>query len=157
LNNVGIVNAGVSDKAGVGKIHLFPETNTGSSGMTNTPRYRVPTQTVATRTLTQILDDENVSHVDFMKVDIEGSEWEMINGSVEAFSTHRVRSMAMEIHNEILQRRGLDGADLVRTLDSCGYRIDKTHGPWVWCQLTEIEKSACPLLADSVAKVTAKR
>jgi FkbM family methyltransferase len=106
LNNVRIVNAAVSDTAGAGTIHLFPNINTGASGMTHTPRYRVPTQTVATGTLTQILDDENLPHVDLMKVDIEGYEWEMIHGSLEAFSTHRVRSMAMEVHNEILQRRG---------------------------------------------------
>jgi FkbM family methyltransferase len=132
LNNVTIVNAAVSDREGAGTIHLFPEVNTGASGMTHAPRYHVPSQTVAERTLTQILDDENLALVDLMKVDIEGSEWEMINGSLEAFSTHRIRSMVMEIHNDILRRRGLDGTDLVRTLASFGYRIEKTHGPWVW-------------------------
>jgi FkbM family methyltransferase len=132
LNNVSIVNAAVSDTIGTGTIYLFPDINTGASGVTYTPHYRVPTQAVPTRALTQILDDADLPHVDLMKVDIEGSEWEMIHGSLEAFSTHRIRSMTMEIHNGILQRRGLDGAELVRKLDSCGYRIDKTHGPWVW-------------------------
>lgn len=132
LNNVTIVNAAVSDKTGLETIHLFPEINTGASSITNSPRYHVSSQTVATRTLTQILDDEKLPHVDLMKVDIEGYEWEMIQGSVEAFSDHRIRAMAMEIHNENLQRRGLDAADLVRKLDSLGYRIDKTRGPWVW-------------------------
>jgi len=40
--------------------------------------------------------------------------------------------MAMEIHNEILQERGLDGAEIVNLLDRYGYRIVKPHRHWVW-------------------------
>jgi FkbM family methyltransferase len=106
LSNVTIVDAAVSDRAGAGIIHLFPEVNTGASGMTHAPRYHVPSQTVAKRTPTQILDHENLAHVDLMKVDIEGSEWEMINGSLEAFSTHRIRSMVMEIQHSTASGSG---------------------------------------------------
>jgi FkbM family methyltransferase len=130
LGNVSIVNAAVSECNGIGNLHLFPEINHGASSLVATPRYKVPIEIVETRTLAQILDEQNLRRVDFMKVDIEGSEWEMINGSPEVFATHRVRSMSLEIHSKILQRRGFDGADLDNKLKSWGYHIAKP--PWVW-------------------------
>ena len=132
LKWVHVVQAAVSDKSGTATIHLSADVNCGGSSLIPHTKYRLPTQKVTTRTLTEILDEQGLDHVDFMKVDIESFEWEMLHGAPEAFKSRRIRAMAMEIHNEILQERGLDAAEIVNLLDRCGYRIVKPHRHWVW-------------------------
>jgi FkbM family methyltransferase len=127
-----VVNAGVADRSGTTVLHLAPDINSGSSGLDNAARYRVRTQKISVQTLSQILDDSGINHVDLMKVDIEGSEWEMLQGAPEAFANHRIRAMVLEIHNSHLERRGLDPGAIIRQLQSFGYRVEKPYGPWTW-------------------------
>jgi len=135
LNEIGcvtVINVAVSDRPGTAMLYLSPDINTGGSGLTNATRYPVRAQPTPLRTLSQVLDESGVDRVDFMKVDIEGFEWEMLAGAAEVFSTHRVRAMAMEIHESLLHRRGLDAGEILRKLEAFGYRIERPYGHWVW-------------------------
>ena len=135
LNNsqgVQVVNAAISDHAGTATFHLTSSTNSGGSSLQNPCKYDLPTEEVATLTLSELLDNEDLQHVDFMKVDIEGFEHEALMGSPQVFRERRIRSMALELHPSLIEARGKSCDAILRMLEECGYQITKPFGHWVW-------------------------
>lgn len=127
-----VLNLAVTDKQGMVTIHLAADTNTGGSGLHRSARYRLPTQQVVARTLAQVLDDQRLAHVDLMKVDIEGFEYEAMLGSPKVFSQHRVRALAMELHPTILANRNKEIVDITKMLADCNYSMTNAFGNTVW-------------------------
>lgn len=120
--NVRLEERAVSDCAGVAIFHLSPDTNSGSSGLLRTTRYRGPTLPVQTARLADILESHRLDTVDLLKIDIEGYEHETVFGSSELFRDGRVRHVAVEIHPKQLQTRGHDVNAVPTFLEKCGYR-----------------------------------
>ena len=129
---VRVANVAVSDQPGTAVLHLAPSTNNGSSGLDRATRYAVPTQSVETLTLSQLLDREGIIQVDFMKVDIEGFEYEALLGSPGLFREHRIKVMALELHGPRLAARGKAEADITSMLERFGYTKTAPFGPEVW-------------------------
>lgn len=127
-----VLNEAISDAAGVGQIHLTADTNSGSSGLHATTKYRLPQQAVTVRKLVDVLDAEALGRIDFMKMDIEGGEYEAVLGSSEIFRQHRVRVLAMELHPRQLAARGKSEHELIEMLASAGYRMDVIAGQTIW-------------------------
>jgi FkbM family methyltransferase len=127
-----VLNVAVTDVAGPVQIHLSADIASGGSGLQQSTRYRVPTQIVKATTLAQVLDDAALRHVDLLKVDIEGSEYEALLGSPEVFSQHRVGAVALELHPSRLEKRGKKGADITDMLSSSGYVKVNPFGNDVW-------------------------
>jgi FkbM family methyltransferase len=127
-----VANIVITDTPGTATIHLAPDTNTGASGLHRTAKYRLPTQQVAARTLGQVLDDERLAHVDLMKVDVEGFEYEALLGSPEVFKQRRVRALALELHPTILADRNKDISHITGMLAECNYRMTDASGTTVW-------------------------
>ena len=132
IENPGVRNVAVSDAPGTATIHLSPDVNTGTSGLSNNSKYKVSTQQVATTTLEQLLDGENTTRVDLMKVDIEGFEYEALLGSPQVFAQHRVRALALELHPSILAARGKDATGITKMLEANGYTLHETADTAVW-------------------------
>jgi hypothetical protein len=83
----------------------------------------VPTQTVNLVTLDLLLKEQQIPYVDVMKIDIEGYEYEAILGSPDVFRRHRIGAVILELHRELLARRGLKPEAITDFLGECGYRI----------------------------------
>ncbi len=132
LSNVSLVNAAVTDTPGQLTLHLTSDTNSGGSGLHRHAKYSLPTQEVTAMTLAQVLDQQKVDHVDLMKVDIEGFEYEALLGSPEVFQRHRIRALALELHPTILADRGKCSSDIEQMLTSAGYRLTEAFGNSVW-------------------------
>jgi FkbM family methyltransferase len=127
-----VLNVAVTDTDGVVTLHLNSDTNTGASGLHRHTKYLLPTQQVAARTLSQVLDGEHLMQVDLMKVDIEGFEYEALLASPEVFKQHRVRALALELHPTILANRNKDTKEITGMLAACNYRMIETFGNTVW-------------------------
>jgi FkbM family methyltransferase len=127
-----VLNVAVTDIAGESSIHLAPDINTGMSGLHRSTKYHLPTQQVSSCTLAQILDDEQLAHVDLMKVDIEGFEYEALLGSPEVFKKHRVKALALELHPWILVERKKEVSDITNMLEECGYKKTEIVNNDVW-------------------------
>jgi FkbM family methyltransferase len=95
LQNVNIVHAATSDAVGAGVMHLTPTTNFGSSSLYRTAKYVVPKQEVKVTTLTVMLEQYCIDHIDFMKIDIEGFEYEAVFGSPQVFTSKRIKALAL--------------------------------------------------------------
>ncbi len=132
-----VLNVAIADRPGLATIHLAADTNSGATGLHREFRYRRPTQQVMTQTLAGILDSENIGGVDFIKMDIEGFEYEAVLGSRDVFRQHRVRVLALDLHPRILANRGKDISDITKMLAECGYAMSQEYGNTVWQSPTQ--------------------
>ncbi|MEX0643451.1 MAG: FkbM family methyltransferase [Pirellulales bacterium] len=132
LTNVSLVQAAVSNEDGASVFHLSPDVNTGSSGLSLATKYQVETEQVRTSTLSRILSEAAVDHVDLMKMDIEGFEYEAILGSLDLFRKGIVRALALELHRSAISRRGLDAELLLESLREFKYELDESCATTVY-------------------------
>jgi hypothetical protein len=73
-------------------------------------------------TLRKLFASKRIERVDLLKMDIEGYEYEAVLGSKEVFSARKVNRIALELHPELLSRRGKNAGEITDFLTSCGYR-----------------------------------
>lgn len=122
--NVKILPVAVSDHSGRLTLHLHAVTNPGATSIVRPGRSSWRQLTVDCMPLERLLDSEGVGSVDLLKMDIEGAEYEAILGSPAMFRSGRIRSIALEYHPDILDRRGLRSAEIHHFLLDCGYELD---------------------------------
>lgn len=130
VHNVRLLPVAISNVNGTVDLFLAPDTNTGSTGLMNTRKYRVPKETVKMVTLEELLDSAGTQVVDLMKMDVEGFEHEAILGSPQVFESKRVKLLALELHDWILRDRGLNPEEITGFLSKAGYTLE-TEGRMV--------------------------
>lgn len=123
--NIVIRRCAISNQAGKANLYLSPNTNTGSSGFYRATRYGNWKETVETETLDAFFQRERISSCDLLKIDIEGHEYEAIFGSTDIFRSGAIKAVVLEIHREILKRRGLAAEKITDFLADCGYCLDE--------------------------------
>ena len=57
-----------------------------------------------------------------MKMDIEGAEYDALAGAQEVLKLGIIRHMTIEVHDSILERRGLSWSRAHEVILECGYR-----------------------------------
>lgn len=124
LTNVTVVPVAISDTEGEGILHLGMGWNTGGTGFTNISRFRMPTEKVRTRPLAAVLQEQGVTDVALIKMDIEGFEYELVLGSPSLFKEQRVKTIAIELHANQMRARGKRPEDIGDFLTDCGYTLD---------------------------------
>lgn len=105
-------------------LHLSPDTNTGSTSLHRSVKYHLPTETVASRTLEQLLQDYALHTVDLVKIDVEGAEYDILMASESVIASGRLKAIALEYHPAILKDRGLSMDDIHHLLTKHGYSIN---------------------------------
>jgi hypothetical protein len=67
-------------------------------------------------------------------MDIESWEYEAILGSPAIFSSGQIRALVVELHVDLLARRGLQADTIAHFLERHGYRLDPASGglAWIW-------------------------
>jgi FkbM family methyltransferase len=132
--NVAVFSCAISDREGEAELHLAPDTNTGSTALYQSTRYRLPRVTVPVTTLEDFVDRAGLARIDFVKMDIEGFEYEAILGSPRLFESGRIAALALELHPDPIAQRGLDASAIARFLSRCGYSLaaDAPTAVWVY-------------------------
>ena len=72
-------------------------------------------------TLGQLIGSLGIQKCDMLKIDIEGSEYEVLTGAAETLNSGVIKYLAIEFHDAILKKRGLSPAKLHEWIVSCGY------------------------------------
>ena len=72
---------------------------------------------VPTTTLQEIMDHNNLEHIDFLKLDCEGAEGPILQSTPKSF-LRRVRKIAMEFHDHLSE---LDHSSIQKILEGVGF------------------------------------
>jgi FkbM family methyltransferase len=90
-----LFNAAVSDK--VGEMDLFESEHLGGSNLFGT-QENAKSYKVRTYTLDYLFESKLIDHIDFLKIDIEGSEIYALNG-ISNENLMKVKTIAIEYHH----------------------------------------------------------
>lgn len=118
--NVTVSRAAVAGSAGTLRLSVNPQ---NSGGHSVRRQYDGPTLPVPAVTLRQVFDDHRIDRCDFLKVDCEGAEYEVLYSLPRAYF-QRIRRVVLEYHGDPATKRE-QADELVRHLQRMGFRIDR--------------------------------
>ncbi|MEI8349017.1 MAG: FkbM family methyltransferase [Candidatus Omnitrophota bacterium] len=130
--NVLSIQMAVSDREGVVAMNIFPKEysdwNTMGKPVMSSPEGDiVPCESTAVTAVT--LDDfckkENIDHIDFLKVDVEGFEKNVFLGARQLLREKRIGYICFEISEEPLKGAGIAARDVFALLESYEYLVYK--------------------------------
>jgi FkbM family methyltransferase len=78
--------------------------------------------TVFTQTIDDFTEEHRISRIDFMKIDVQGGEWLLLEGGHKVFA-ELGPDLLIEVSPFELQDLGKNGRDLVAFVESFGYRV----------------------------------
>lgn len=110
---------GESDNASH-RIWLFPISNTGASSLVSRYRFGAKSQEVREITPLTILAEAGLAHFDFVKIDVEGYEPEVVRSLEPLMRAGKVRTLLLDYHAAILANRGIDPAATHALVSACG-------------------------------------
>ena len=130
LRNVHLFNSAISDKDG--EIAFFIDKKNPGSLVMSTKKERLPKDkvTVPCLSLSSLMKRKNISRIDYLKMDIEGSELEAINDLHKAGLLKRIEKYNIEYHHKIGGNHScLSG--FLRLFEKNGfeYQIDTSYFP----------------------------
>jgi len=118
LTNVIPIFAAIASKSGASKIYLDKTTQGHSLYLKRNFTESTLTRVVPTISWDALVDSLRMKHVDFVKVDIEGAEEDLLKGMTKIFP----KEMSIEMHN----RHGVTNIkNLFRLLEEKGYAIKR--------------------------------
>jgi FkbM family methyltransferase len=131
--NCRIAQCALSDENGKVTLYLSASTNTGSTSLYRTKRYPVPTETVCSWTLEDLLARCGIDTFDLVKVDVEGAEYKIFMSASEHFlRSGKLRNVAIEYHNRVLEAQSLFSDHIHQRFLSCGYVLNDSLVPHVY-------------------------
>jgi len=94
-DNLFIFNKGISNKDGVQTLHLSADNNTGGHSL-HLKNDSTRTVEIQTTTLAAFCEKEKITKIDFLKLDCEGAEFEILKASESVLKL--VNKIVMECH-----------------------------------------------------------
>jgi len=130
LKNVHLFNVALSNKNG--KIDFFIDSERPGSLLMSTNHDRLPKDkiTVDAMSLSSFIKEKDFNNIDFIKMDIEGSEKEVIKELSENNQMELISKLCIEYHHKINNHKS-DLSDFLRIFEKNGfeYQIDAKNFP----------------------------
>jgi FkbM family methyltransferase len=123
-SNIQVYQRAISDSVGIAELSLTPDVNSGSSGLVRGTSYRLETELVPQMTLHGFLKTLSVTRIKLMKMDIESFEYEAVLGSKDLFQGEFIKHIALELHPDMLAKRGKSQAEILGFLEASGYKVN---------------------------------
>ncbi len=118
LNNVYPVKKIVSDHNGIQRIYFSGMDNTAASSViVKTNQY----EDAPSITLDQFCEENSIQSIDFLKIDVEGYEMNVLKGLSDMLGCLNVESIFIEIVEKHLQNAGSSSEELVNYLKCLNY------------------------------------
>lgn len=117
LDNVQGVNKAVGVKNG--KQHLYHSKNVTMNSLSPLTDDTGEKEDVEVITMDKLFEEQKLETVDFMKVDIEGAEVDVISGENFAMVAERIKNLTVEYHTWSNRNPG----QLVQALESYGFKV----------------------------------
>jgi FkbM family methyltransferase len=117
-----------------------------------TERQGAPTvQRVPVTTLDSYCEENEVDHIDFLKIDTEGFEPFVLAGATNSLKKGRIPFLLLELCPELLRRAGTSVPELFDTLGSNGYQARELSEDGMPGKVLTIEEASKTEWADIVA------
>ena len=120
IDNCCIVEAALGRNDSSARILLMPVMNTGASSLVRKYRWSnnwTPVRMLAASTL---LRETGVNRFDFVKVDVEGYEPEVVDGLLPLIEAGKIGALLIDFHHSILKQRGMSAEESKRKLINAG-------------------------------------
>lgn len=108
---------------GTVELSLTPLSSTGASSIVNRYRWSTATELVPIRSVPDIIADYGVDKVDFVKVDVEGFETQVVPSMLPLLADGRIGTLLLDYHASILAGAGVDPAPLHDAIVNTGYSV----------------------------------
>jgi FkbM family methyltransferase len=106
---------------------VFDESSIALAQPANTlTRYVVPTIKIS-----EIFDKYNLEKIDVLKVDIEGAEWEVLEG-LDEILLNKIEQISVEFHDFIDPSKKDRTEEVVKRLKSFGFKTIISGAPWFY-------------------------
>jgi FkbM family methyltransferase len=120
ITNVVLVNCGIGDRRG--ELTLYPNTQPGNASSTMVADGQSHGFTVPLETIDNIIAAHNVTKIDYMKVDVDGFEPNVLKGAAQALAKKNIRFIQSEFCDYWLKRNGSNPEKLYRSIIESGFR-----------------------------------
>lgn len=122
IHNILTFNLALSDKSGTVN---FYDAGSGSSLSKDEAESHInkkikPIQ-VETITLNDFVKWKEIKHIDFIKIDVEGWEMEVLKGATNILKRDDAPDIMIEVINEVLQKAGSSADELLKYMKGFGY------------------------------------
>lgn len=142
-------NIGLGAASGEFTVYTFAGLSNGHASATTLGRQDSKPHVCKITTLDEYCEKARIEKIDFMKMDIEGHEYECLKGGARVLTGGGAPIIHFEVNAECLADRGRDANELVRLLAGYGYsrfyRISK------YGKLIDIHQSITKKNGDYVA------
>jgi len=108
----------VADKRGFFPLYICEGSARGIASLAHRKTKNILVKAV---TLEDVFTENKLSHIDFLKVDVEGTELDIFNSTKESHLT-AIKKIAMECHSPLIEKR------LTKLFRSVGFRVIRVPG-----------------------------
>jgi FkbM family methyltransferase len=89
-------------------MHMFPRFNSGATSIVRSYRWRKRSAKVVGIGFTELMQKYGLTTVDFVKIDVEGYEPEVLELMFGSIAAGRIKNVFVDFHESILGWRGID-------------------------------------------------
>ncbi len=121
LTDAVVIESAVADQPGTLKLHRHGEGRSAYNSLCEAGDDGGIDVTVTS--LDRVIVEQNIEHVDFLKIDVEGFEPSVWRGAAASIQAAKLPLVMIEFTEENLQRAGHSSIELARTITDSGYHL----------------------------------
>jgi FkbM family methyltransferase len=114
-------NSGLGERAGTIRIHTFKNLSLGHASSSDLGRADAVPHECRITTIDAVCAEESLDQISFVKIDVEGFEYEVLQGGQRMLSKANAPILHFEVNGQCLRHRHLDPNRIVSLLKGYGY------------------------------------
>ena len=119
----------LSEAVGTAELHIFDEDHAAWNTLANRPLHQygidikpICSKNVPTTTIDAYCEAHDIQRIDLLKIDVEGAEYQVLQGASRMMSEHRIRCVIFEFGQTTFDM-GNDPGKLTQLITRKGYRL----------------------------------
>ena len=114
-------HSGLGERAGTIRIHTFTNLSLGHASSSDLGRTDAVPHECRITSIDAVCAEESLDQISFVKIDVEGFEYEVLKGGQRMLSKANAPIVHFEVNGQCLRHRNLDPNSIVSLLKGYGY------------------------------------